>query len=108
MTRTRSALLLVFTLYAVSASAQIGQGTLTGVVTDRAGSRASWRHGDGHLALSDRHARDDLTEVDGRFRMPQLPSGIYKLRFELVWILDASNARTFRSCSGRRSRSTRR
>ncbi len=83
MTRTRSALLLAFTLYAVSASAQIGQGTLTGVVTDAQGAVLP---GVTVTATSPSliGMRTTTTEVDGRFRMPQLPSGIYKLQFELA------------------------
>src|SRR5687768_9528963 len=82
MTPTRSALVLLFTLLAVSASAQIGQGTLTGVVTDAQGAVLP---GVTVTATSPAliGSRTTTTEVDGRYRLPQLPSGVYKLRFDL-------------------------
>jgi hypothetical protein len=82
MTPTRSALLFAFTLYAIPASAQIGQGTLTGVVTDVQGAVLP---GVTVTATSPSliGMRTTTTEADGRFRMPQLPSGVYKLKFEL-------------------------
>ena len=82
MTPLRSAMALVFTLLAISASAQIGQGTLTGVVTDPQGSVLP---GVTVTATSPAliGSRTTVTEVDGRFRLPQLPSGTYKLRFDL-------------------------
>ncbi len=82
MTRLRSALALVFTLLAVSASAQIGQGTLTGVLTDPQGAVLP---GVTVTATSPAliGSRSTTTEVDGRFRLPQLPSGVYKLKFDL-------------------------
>src|SRR5215210_9460230 len=82
MTRIRSLMAVVFTLVAVSASAQIGQGTLTGVITDAQGAVLP---GVAVTATSPAliGSRTTTTEADGRFRMPQLPSGVYKLRFEL-------------------------
>jgi Carboxypeptidase regulatory-like domain len=83
MALTRSALVLAIALFATSASAQIGQGVLTGVVTD---AQAAVLPGVTVTATSPSliGTRTTTTEVDGRFRMPQLPSGIYKLRFELA------------------------
>lgn len=82
MTRIRSAMALVFTLLATSASAQIGQGTLTGVITDAQGAVLP---GVTVTATSPAliGSRTTTTEIDGRFRLPQLPSGVYKLRFDL-------------------------
>src|SRR5262245_17115378 len=82
MTRIRSAMAIAFALLAVSASAQIGQGTLTGVVTDPQGGVLP---GVTVTATSASllGTRTTVTEVDGRYRMPQLPSGVYKLRFDL-------------------------
>ncbi len=82
MTRLRWALVLSCALLAAPAFAQIGQGTLTGVVTD---SQGAVLPGVAVTATSPSLLgnRTTTTEVDGRYRLPQLPSGIYKLRFDL-------------------------
>ncbi len=63
-------------------SAQIGQGRLTGIVTDAQGAVLP-----GVTVTATSPAligtRTAVTEADGRFRFPALASGIYKLRFEL-------------------------
>ncbi len=82
MTRFRSAFVLSLTLFAATASAQIGQGTLTGVVTDPQGQVLP-----GVTVTATSTAligiRTAVTETDGRFRFPALPSGFYKLKFDL-------------------------
>ena len=82
MTRLRSAILIYCLLIAASASAQIGQGTLTGIVTDPQGQVLP---GVTVTATSPSliGTRTAVTETDGRFRFPNLPSGTYKLRFDL-------------------------
>src|SRR5919109_3246726 len=82
MIRRRSVMALIFSLVAMSASAQIGQGTLTGVITDPQGAVLP---GVTVTATSPSliGSRTTTTEGDGRFRLPQLPSGVYKLRFDL-------------------------
>lgn len=66
----------------LSVSAQIGQGRLVGVLTDAQGAVLS---GATVTASSPSliGTRTAVTEVDGRYLFPALPSGIYKLRFEL-------------------------
>ena len=82
MTRFRSALVLSFVLLSTSAFAQIGQGALTGVVTDPQGELLP---GVTVTATSPSliGVRTAVTEVDGRFRFPALASGVYKLKFDL-------------------------
>jgi hypothetical protein len=82
MTRIRWALVLTCVLLSAPASAQIGQGRLTGVVTDAQGAVLP---GVTVTATSPSliGVQTALTEADGRFRFPALPSGVYKLRFEL-------------------------
>ena len=80
MTRIRSAMALVFTLLAVSASAQIGQGTLTGVVTDPQGAVLPRGHGDGDLTRVDRQSHDD----DGSRRpLPAPAASLRRLQAEI-------------------------
>ena len=82
MARLASAFVLSLTLFTATASAQIGQGTLTGVVTDPQGQVLP-----GVTVTATSTAligtRSAVTEVDGRYRFPALPSGIYKLKFDL-------------------------
>jgi hypothetical protein len=82
MTRLRSVLVIWCVLLAGPASAQIGQGTLTGIVTDPQGEVLP---GVTVTATSPSliGTRSAVTEADGRYRFPAMPSGIYKLRFEL-------------------------
>ncbi len=83
MTRIRWALALTCALFAAPASAQIGQGRLTGVITDAQGAVLP-----GVTVTATSPAligvRTTVTEGDGRFRFPALASGVYKLRFELA------------------------
>ena len=83
MARLRSALVLSFVLLAAPAFAQIGQGTLTGVITDPQGQVLP-----GVTVTATSTAligtRTTVTEVDGRYRFPALPSGFYKLKFDLA------------------------
>jgi hypothetical protein len=82
MNRTRWALALAFLALAAPALAQIGQGRLTGVVTDAQGAVLP-----GVTVTATSPAligtQTSVTEADGRYRFPSLPSGTYKLRFEL-------------------------
>jgi hypothetical protein len=83
MTRTQWALALALALLAAPASAQIGQGRITGVVTDAQGAVLP-----GVTVTATSPAligtQTAVTEADGRYRFPSLPSGVYKLRFELA------------------------
>jgi Carboxypeptidase regulatory-like domain len=83
MARLRSALVLSFVLLAAPAFAQIGQGTLTGVITDPQGQVLP-----GVTVTATSSAligtRTTVTEIDGRYRFPALPSGFYKLKFDLA------------------------
>jgi hypothetical protein len=82
MTPIRWALALCGVLFAIPVSAQIGQGRLTGVVTDAQGAVLP-----GVTVTATSPAligvRSTVTESDGRYRFPALASGDYKLRFEL-------------------------
>jgi hypothetical protein len=82
MTRISWALALSCVLLATPAFAQIGQGRLTGVVTDAQGAVLP---GVTVTATSPNliGVSTTVTEADGRFRFPALASGVYKLRFEL-------------------------
>jgi hypothetical protein len=82
MNRTRWVLVLACLALATPALAQIGQGRLTGVVSDAQGAVLP-----GVTVTATSPAligtQSSVTEADGRFRFPALPSGTYKLRFEL-------------------------
>jgi hypothetical protein len=82
MNRIPWAAALVVALLAAPASAQIGQGRLTGVITDAQGAVLP-----GVTVTATSPAligvRTTVTEADGRYRFPALASGLYKLRFEL-------------------------
>jgi hypothetical protein len=84
MARVLWILALCCALLAVSSpsSAQIGQGRLTGIVTDAQGAVLP-----GVTVTATSPAligtRAAVTETDGRFLFPALSSGVYKLRFEL-------------------------
>ncbi len=68
--------------YPTAASGQIGQGRLNGVVTDAQGAVLP---GVTVTATSPSliGTRTSVTEADGRYMFPSLPSGIYTLRYEL-------------------------
>src|SRR6185295_8309947 len=85
--RSRAVSLLAFAAIAVLlvsgvASAQIGQGRLTGTVSDAQGAVLP---GVTVTATSPSQigARTTVTEADGRYLFPGMPSGTYKLTFEL-------------------------
>lgn len=83
MNRFRSVLVLSCVLISASAFAQIGLGTVTGVVTDPQGEVLP-----GVTVTATSPAligvRTAVTEADGRFRFPALASGVYKLKFDLA------------------------
>jgi hypothetical protein len=83
MTRTQWALALALALWAAPVSAQIGQGRITGVITDAQGAVLP---GVAVTATSSAliGVQTTVTESDGRYRFPALPSGVYRLRFELA------------------------
>ena len=89
-----------------AALAQIGQGRLTGTVSDAQGAVLP---GVTVTATSPSQigARTTVTEADGKYLFPGMPSGTYKLTFELR-ASARSSATTSPSCSARRSRPTRR
>jgi hypothetical protein len=74
--------LMVSALFATSAIAQIGQGRLTGTVTDAQGAVLP-----GVTVTATSPAligtRTTVTEADGKYLFPALPSGSYKLSFDL-------------------------
>jgi hypothetical protein len=83
--RLRAAALVVFAvamLAAASASAQITQGRLTGLVTDSQGAVLP-----GVTVTASSPAligvQTTVTQADGRYLFPALPSGTYRLQFEL-------------------------
>src|SRR5882724_9641799 len=83
--RSRAGLIvavLIGVFVSSSASAQIGQGRLAGIVTDAQGAILP---GVTVVATSPSQigARTTVTEGDGKFLFPGMPSGIYKLTFEL-------------------------
>src|SRR5690242_8058328 len=74
--------LVVGALAALPASAQIGQGRLTGVVTDAQGAVLP---GVTVTATSPSLIgnRTTVSEADGKYLFPALPSGSYKITFDL-------------------------
>jgi hypothetical protein len=84
--RGRNALLVACAigglLLARSAIAQTGQGRLAGTVTDSQGAILP-----GVTVVASSPAligtRTTVTEADGKFLFPALPSGVYKLTFDL-------------------------
>ena len=74
--------LITITLFASTAFAQLEQGRLTGVVTDAQGAVLP---GVTVTATSPSllGSNTAITETDGRFLFPSLPSGRYALQFEL-------------------------
>jgi Carboxypeptidase regulatory-like domain/TonB dependent receptor len=84
--RSRTAWLVVALIaaafYATPALAQVGQGRLTGTVTDAQGAVLP-----GVTVTATSQAlignRTTVTEADGKYLFPGLPSGAYKLAFDL-------------------------
>ncbi|MFN8059333.1 MAG: carboxypeptidase regulatory-like domain-containing protein [Vicinamibacterales bacterium] len=76
------AIVALATLCAVPAVAQITQGRLAGTVTDAQGAVLP---GVTVTATSPSliGTQTSVTEADGKFRFPSLPTGTYKLQFEL-------------------------
>src|SRR6266545_1340765 len=84
--RSGAACLAIVTILGIcgpsSAFAQIGQGRLTGVVTDAQGAVLP---GVTVTATSPSQigVRTAVTENDGKYLFPGMPSGTYKLAFDL-------------------------
>ena len=76
------AILMVATLGAIPAAAQITPGRLTGLVTD---TQSAVLPGVTVTATSPAliGSQTTVTQADGRYLFPALPSGTYKLAFDL-------------------------
>jgi hypothetical protein len=79
---TLAAFVLVSTTIGAAASAQVGQGRLTGIVTD---VQHAVLPGVTVVATSPSliGRQTAITQSDGRYLFPALPSGVYTVRFEL-------------------------
>jgi hypothetical protein len=92
---------VVWALCSAPAFAQIGQGRLGGLVTDAQGAVLP---GVSVTVTSPslQGNRTSVTEADGKYLFPSLPSGTYKIVFDLQ-ASGNSSARTCRSSRAKRS-----
>ena len=83
MIRLGAAVLVAVLLSAVSLPAQIGAGTITGIVADQAGAVVR-RAAVTVIFVANGRSRVALTDADGRYTAPALPPGLYDVRVELA------------------------